>query len=117
MNNQWSKSALPETQGCIMIRPVVGSKSIVGIIPEITKSIVCTIFPNPASDFVTIDISSREMDQACHLSVYDITGKMVFTETIDNTVIDVSGFAKGLYIFKISDDDGAFVMEKVLISH
>ena len=118
MNNQWTNSSLPETEGCIMIRPVVGDKSTVGIIPDRVKGFVCNIFPIPANDFVTIDIADQDVFQNYYLSVYDITGKIVYAaETIDNTIINVSDYAKGLYIFKVSDDKGAFITRKVLVSH
>ena len=55
-----------------------------------------TIYPNPATQNVTIDLG--EISDNVEISLYDITGKLI--TTITEKTINVSGLAKGLYIIK-----------------
>ncbi len=60
-----------------------------------------TIFPNPASNKVSINVSD-EMDIK-ELQLFNGIGKEIKNFTIENKQIDVSDFAKGLYFVKIKD--------------
>jgi hypothetical protein len=58
------------------------------------------IYPNPASDRITISAKTYtgEMD----VSVYDILGKPALEKTIKNKAdIDISGLSKGIYMVKV----------------
>lgn len=63
------------------------------------------IFPNPASNKVTIELFTNEIPT---LEVYDVTGKFLFTETLNNKVnsIDIEELASGIYFFKVSSLEG-----------
>lgn len=63
------------------------------------------IFPNPSSDFFTISFSNTEND-VFQLSVYTINSKLVFTNnniTDDEITIDARSMAKGVYIYKLTN--------------
>ncbi|WP_192466558.1 Ig-like domain-containing protein [Euzebyella marina] len=61
------------------------------------------IFPNPASDFITIVIP--ENTKECVLGIYDESNRLVIRQIGSNNEfkIDVSGLSKGVYIIVLSD--------------
>ena len=73
-----------------------------------------TIYPNPASDFVTIDFS---VPQAMELNVQltDLTGKVLkhsrygADQGANQLRFDLPGVAKGLYLLEINTPDGKSV--------
>lgn len=60
------------------------------------------VYPNPTKDNITIDFG-RKVDQA-KISIQDLTGKVVSTETINNTQsyqTSLTHLAKGVYLVSI----------------
>ncbi len=68
-----------------------------------------SVYPNPASDILKID-STEPIQQ---IKVFDITGRNVLVT--QQKTIDVSGFNKGYYLFKIILKDNNVITKKVLI--
>ncbi len=66
------------------------------IISEKNENLI-QIYPNPASDFITIS------DKFDFLSIYDMSGKIIMVTT-DN-IIDVRDFQNGIYIVKIETEN------------
>jgi hypothetical protein len=64
---------------------------------------VLKIYPNPASDHVTIQTND---EQPGVLRIYNITGKMVMTRDMEPmvTTMDISSLNKGLYIFEYASE-------------
>ncbi|GAB1451313.1 hypothetical protein MASR2M47_13690 [Draconibacterium sp.] len=63
-----------------------------------------SVYPNPASDFVKINLGTTKGSQ---LRVTDENGRVVFVQEIKNARefdVDVSGFAKGVYMVAIIGD-------------
>jgi hypothetical protein len=63
-----------------------------------------SVYPNPASDFVKIKLGTTKGSQ---LRVTDENGRVVFVQDIKNARefdVDVSGFAKGVYMVAIIGD-------------
>jgi len=58
------------------------------------------IYPNPASDEVTITAS-----EPTELVVSHILGKVIYKQTVngENNVVDVSNFPNGILIFKLGN--------------
>lgn len=56
------------------------------------------IYPNPANDFVIIE---NDIVGQCDVTVYDMSGKIMFKEKIDNNILDVSTIPNGTYIVSI----------------
>ena len=76
-----------------------------------TNSKEITIFPNPTSDYLTIenfDVSNS------NISIYNILGQKMDFKCIDNssssTSIDTKGFAKGQYVIKINEIQKSFIV-------
>jgi len=71
-----------------------------------------SIYPNPTSTgFVTIATNNSE---AMSVAVYDILGKQVINQTINNNRLNVSELNSGIYIIKISQNN-ASVTKKLVI--
>lgn len=64
-----------------------------------------TIYPNPTRDLVTLEASSGITE----ISVYDITGRLVqkVRPTSSSTVINIAAQPAGVYIVKITTDNGS----------
>lgn len=59
-----------------------------------------TVFPNPTSGLLTV----QTLEENISVSIYDMLGKrIVFTQ---NKEIDISSFAKGMYILSIEGEHG-----------
>jgi hypothetical protein len=67
------------------------------------------IFPNPANDNITIENSGIIKDAI--ISIYNIQGQLLLQQTLKQTKteIDISKFAKGLYILKIGNRESIAV--------
>ena len=63
-----------------------------------------SVFPNPASDFITIKI---EKPKNASFKLYDITGKMVLQNNLNSpsSTFSVAKFKKGNYVAKIKNNN------------
>jgi polyhydroxybutyrate depolymerase len=81
-------------------------------ISNIAKDIEMNIAPNPAKDFVTIQI---ENVQISNVELYNILGELVYEQQLEgndnHAEISVSNLSKGTYILKVNTEKG-FVTEK-----
>ena len=72
---------------------------------------VVTIYPNPVSDVLSIDIQSERNTQA-EIKLMDATGRTVKTislhlmEGSNTTKIDMESLAKGIYVVQVSNGKG-----------
>ena len=72
-----------------------------------------TIQPNPASDNVFITLKATT--DRSNLVISDITGKEVLRKSFtNNTNVDISGFAKGVYIINILNNKNTY-SEKLIV--
>ena len=65
-----------------------------------------TVFPNPASDKITIAIKDNSYQELA-IRCYDVIGKVVFERNTFNKLIDidVSQFSKGVYFIQLQSKD------------
>lgn len=75
-------------------------------INEITNNLSVSVYPNPASDYVNILISSAA--QTGYVKVLDITGREVENDVLNNGKIQIntSAYANGMYLYLITDNNG-----------
>jgi hypothetical protein len=74
------------------------------------------VYPNPASDKIFINVSSRNYI----FHIYNSTGKSIlsFTSNENYTELDVSSFPNGIYFMRIENDFSQELLSKrLLISH
>lgn len=78
------------------------------------------IYPNPASDELTITLDDLNTQEDIILSITDIQGREVYRESITNAnasytkKLDVSNFSKGMYLVKITAGNKSGVKKLVL---
>jgi hypothetical protein len=61
---------------------------------------VWSIYPNPANDFLHITLNKNDII-SYSISIIDITGKQVISQSISNTPIDISLLRSGMYFVKL----------------
>ncbi|HYW94568.1 MAG TPA: T9SS type A sorting domain-containing protein, partial [Bacteroidales bacterium] len=70
-----------------------------------SQDIIAGVYPNPATEQVNFELKN---DTPCYLEIRDVTGKSVYyrrvTQTGGRVTINVSDFARGIYIFRIYND-------------
>jgi hypothetical protein len=73
------------------------------------------LFPNPASEQVTISFNGN-LTQQVELHIFDLTGKMVGSKRITQTVqpIKVDNLAEGIYLFRMVSNDFATTQRVVI---
>lgn len=78
-----------------------------------------SVFPNPAKDKVRVEINVIKWKER-QLQVFNISGRKVYDKTIPpgraNHEMDVTGWIKGLYLFRIFEEGRMIQSEKLLIA-
>ena len=77
------------------------------------------IFPNPASNFITIQLNERIVAKSFSVQLFDVMGREVYSSNKLNSnnsfQIETSSFAKGVYFAKLTVDGNShqskFVIE------
>ncbi|MFH0755882.1 MAG: right-handed parallel beta-helix repeat-containing protein [Bacteroidota bacterium] len=72
------------------------------------------VFPNPAHDVIHV-VTNEDMEN--QLSIYDLSGKRVFSQVFCNNpgTVDVSFLEKGVYLIKIINDQGAMSAKFIML--
>jgi hypothetical protein len=65
-----------------------------------------SVFPNPASDKIILDIQQSKVIQNCYISIYNVNGQLVLRESLikPQTEIDISKLNKGFYLIQLNND-------------
>ena len=82
------------------ISTITGIEEAIGIV------LVSSVFPNPATDFLTLRVEDYgNMDLYYHL--FDINGRLVENSRVtgSETIINMTRFSAGIYILKIIDNN------------
>ena len=70
------------------------------------------IYPNPASDFITIESNNLNVDA---IAIYDVLGKQVLVQKeLTSNQLDVSGLKNGIYFLNINAN-GNGITKKIII--
>jgi|GEM_PF-656676 len=75
------------------------------------------LFPNPASESVTLDFPQRNMEE---VAIYDLKGSLLTTENTsnkNNTSIAVSHFSRGMYIVVLTTKTGKKIFKKLIVTN
>ena len=73
-----------------------------------------SIFPNPSQTGIfTINLSNQNLNNSV-LNVYEITGKLIVSEKLENNTIDLSILASGIYSVEIKTEKGT-AKERIVI--
>ncbi|OYU82710.1 MAG: hypothetical protein CFE24_14435 [Flavobacterium sp. BFFFF2] len=65
------------------------------------------LFPNPASSVLYLQTTNNlEVDT---ITIYDMMGKTILTQTSKNTQVDVANFANGIYVIEAMSEGQKFI--------
>ncbi len=64
------------------------------------------VYPNPVKSTVNFHLSSGNIFDEQHIKIYDLSGRLLKSQLLIGTYIDVSEFSSGTYYFTISTDLG-----------
>ena len=71
-----------------------------------------SLYPNPATDFVVVNLENKGAEENISLNLYSLEGVLVFSETLfipqrgtTSTKIDISQLASGVYSLRVSNAD------------
>ena len=66
-----------------------------------------TIYPNPATDILNVEMTSFPDEKEVKIELYDIAGRKVFQQLLTNnkTQIDIRHLQPGMYILKVSNSN------------
>ncbi len=99
-----SRGTCVDTSDCVNINPASISESVLNNSFE--------VFPNPASNLVTI--KNLENITITGFTIIDVSGKIVLDETNNsNNVINVEGLENGVYFLQVKTTTGIAVMKFV----
>lgn len=72
-----------------------------------------TISPNPAQEFVIIDLEDDM--EAVQLELVSISGQVVLNSSLELKSLDVSDLSAGLYLIKLTEQNGNVSVQKLII--
>ncbi|MEI7595388.1 MAG: Omp28-related outer membrane protein [Bacteroidota bacterium] len=76
-------------------------------------------YPNPANESITIPL--LEGTEKSHLQIFDNTGRVVYSETIENnnasTTVNTSNFENGIYLYRLTDNSTSNYTKSFEIIH
>jgi hypothetical protein len=80
-------------------------------VKESINNAVINVFPNPTSEFVTVDLALDVLSEAVNITIIDVSGRVVANENFSNVqndklTFDVSNYAEGSYFVRIQTDNG-----------
>ncbi|MCQ2317725.1 MAG: T9SS type A sorting domain-containing protein [Bacteroidales bacterium] len=70
------------------------------------------VYPNPCTTNVNVEVSPDVKIE--NVSLFDISGRLVKAQQSDFGSIDISGLAPGMYVMKVTLDDGKVFEEKIV---
>lgn len=79
---------------------------------------VCTI-PNPYASEATIACELLQADFPLQLEVFNLYGQLVRRQQVYNSsfAVETAALPSGLYVFKLSDDQMIYQLQKVVVAH
>lgn len=113
-SGNWVQS---QFEGTIMIRPLFGKEINVStgtISPPKNQFLEYTIYPNPASDILNININDQFIENY-RFTIFDIYGRVFIDETSQQSTLDISGLNPGIYFIRISNSKGTNTTKKFMV--
>lgn len=99
-----------DSMGCLYEQCIA-----LGVDENISTSInELKIFPNPANQYLQIELEDKEYD----IEIVDMLGKIVYRSVIQKEAkLELANFAEGVYILKAKDNSGNYYSKKFIVRH
>jgi len=83
----------------------------VGIQETKYSKVNTSIYPNPANDNITVEFMEAQSIQNNIISISNLQGQLVYQQQVQakRIVIDITGFARGVYTLRVNNDGKAEV--------
>lgn len=84
--------------------------------PNDPEADLISIYPNPSDGMITVNIPESKIGET--MSIYDLTGRMVYTENLSGqqSKINLSMYETGVYFIHIGSGENEFI-QKIEIQH
>jgi hypothetical protein len=85
-------------------------------ITDCNTSIDITVYPNPTTDFITINITSDNLKNVSNLRLTDTNGKVLLQEKVNEieTFLNFSEYASGVYFLSIKNNNQLITSYKIV---
>lgn len=72
----------------------------------ISEELKMLLYPNPSKGYITLEIENNK-DEIGEYSLLDISGRIIERGTCNSSskILDMSGYASGIYLFQVSIND------------
>ena len=112
LGSEWQVSEAP---GTLMIRPFV-MRSYSDIKHQEGEAVSLKIWPNPAADYIRLELPEKIRHRDVQMNLYDITGKLVESYPAFQQEIPVSHLQEGLYLLSFpSQGNTHFRTQRIVI--
>ncbi|MDA8693057.1 cohesin domain-containing protein, partial [Saprospiraceae bacterium] len=78
----------------------------IGTNTEELENLGVKVYPNPASDIVTFDISNISITEDYNIQLFDITGRLIVNQN-NESIVNFSNVESGMYLYKVTVADKA----------
>jgi Secretion system C-terminal sorting domain len=98
------------------------SKVVAGVSIETSseKIVISNIYPNPASQYATIDYTVQQNFNVASISFYNLLGKQIaeydLNKSSDKLKVNVSNWESGMYMYKLTVDGRKVSTKKLLVN-
>ena len=74
------------------------------------------IYPNPANDYFYIQYNEQnDLNQLGEITIQNVNGQTILTQTLVNNKVDVSNLKTGLYFLQIKNKEGKILSNKRIV--
>jgi len=94
------------------------TSNIIVVSMEQQKEPVVTIFPNPATDYFSLELAIDNFDKKCNLNITNISGQVKLSQILEgqnNIQIQTNDWTSGWYVIQLSFQDGRSIVEKIFV--
>lgn len=91
--------------------------SLITSIQDHEQALAFNVFPNPATDWVTLNFTDLDLSASAQVAIRDMNGSIVWESAVDNRLMkaDLSNLSSGVYLVELRD--GSFTGHKKLVLH
>ncbi len=113
LGQEWFNTSF---EGSLMIRPVLGKALTWPLSSKQLTENNILIYPNPASDYIRIELPASMGNQPFNVSIYTVQGRLVYQEKCRNQMVPVDHLLPGLYLLRMDFMGMKPAIKKLLIS-
>jgi hypothetical protein len=114
LGQEWTNSSF---NGSLMIRPVLGKRSGGSVSSNGLTVKEIQVFPNPASDFIRIELPSYSGNYPVTINIFNLQGGLVYqNRVVRNENIPVQHLSPGMYLIRAEVPGLGIYNAKLLIT-